>query len=141
MIMRDLPRWRQTILVVEDDADLREVFAKALNLAGFRVQRAADGVEALRAVDVEVPDLVVLDLLLPMLDGLSVRDELLAHVDTQGIPIVIVTGAAERFAQKLGSRNGECVLTKPVTPASLVATVRHCLNRSAQRGSVLPRDV
>jgi len=127
VVVRDLPRWRQTILVVEDDDDLREIFAKALRVAGFRVQRAADGAEAVRAIDVEAPDLVVLDLVLPTLDGLALRAAIRAHRDTQRIPMVILTGAADQYAHRL---NGDCLLTKPVTPDRLLATVSECLRRS-----------
>ena len=100
------------------------MFAISLTLAGFRVREASDGPEALRAIEDDPPDLVLLDIGLPTLDGLSVRDEILAHVETADIPIVIVTGAAERHHQQLRE---DCVLRKPVTPERVVATVRECL--------------
>ena len=120
----EAPRWDKTILVVEDNDDLRQIFADSLKFSGFSVREASDGLEALHVIENTPPDLVVLDLVLPTLDGLSVRDEILAHVETRRIPIVIVTGSAEEFSHKL---RGDCVLRKPVAPDTLVATVRNCL--------------
>ena len=109
----------QRILVVEDNADLRGFFGDALTVAGFHVVDAADGVEALRHLHQARPDLVVLDLRLPRLNGLELRESLAARQ----IPIVVVSGSP----QDLGDLTVECVLTKPVMPETLVDTVRRCL--------------
>ena len=116
--------WKKTVLVVEDDHDLRYVFASALRCAGYLVQEAADGLQALHMIEGNPPQLIVLDLYLPRLDGLSVRDEVLAHEETRGIQIVVVTGSSEDFGERL---SGDFVLRKPVTPDRLVAAVRHRL--------------
>ena len=113
------------ILVVEDDADLRRLFRTALSLAGFHVDEAADGVDALRIIENRAPDLVVLDLMLRSLDGMSVQQELAARAVTCDIPIVVVTGSNLDVA----GVNVSCVLRKPVMPDQLVETVRHCLVR------------
>ena len=118
------PRWRKAVLIVEDDPDLRRIFADALFWAGFRVEQAHDGVTARHMIERDPPDVVVLDIELPTLDGLSVRDELAANSDTSHIPVVIVTGA--QFTWKL--RSDDRVLQKPVTLDRLVATVRECLS-------------
>lgn len=120
----DSPRWQKTVLIVEDDRDLRRIFGHALMFAGFRVQYAADGVDALRIIESHPPHLVVLDLGLPTLDGLSVHDEIMAGQETRTIPVVVVTGSAHDFSQRLPDT---CVLRKPVTPRQLVTTVRQCL--------------
>jgi DNA-binding response OmpR family regulator len=112
------------ILLVEDDDDLRHMFADALRFAGFDVTQAPDGLAALHILENGHPDLIVLDLVLPGIDGLSIRDEILAHTETRRIPIVIVTGSAEAFGRRI--RN-DCVLHKPVMPDKLVRTVRNCL--------------
>ena len=62
-----LPRWQHTVLIVEDDHDLRGLFAEWLLFAGFRVQQAGDGLEALRLFETDTPNAQVLDLLLPTL--------------------------------------------------------------------------
>jgi twitching motility two-component system response regulator PilH len=113
----------QNILIVEDDARLREMYRTALRAAGYVVQEAADGFAALRSLDADPPDLVVLDLLLPRLDGYAVRQELKSQVHTRQIPIVVVTGA-------FGAHDNldvNCLLRKPVAPDDLVATVQKCL--------------
>ena len=69
------------------------MYRTALRVAGYLVQEAADGFEALRSLDADPPDLVVLDLPLPRLDGYAVRQELKSQAHTRHIPIVVVTGA------------------------------------------------
>jgi two-component system OmpR family response regulator len=113
------------ILVVDDDADLRRLFRTALSMAGFHVDEAADGLDALRMIENRSPDLVVLDLMLTSLDGVSVQQELAARAITCDIPVVVVTGSNLEVA----GINVACVLRKPVMPDRLVQTVRHCLAR------------
>lgn len=119
------------ILVVEDNLDLRRLFRTALSMAGYHVDDAADGVDALRMIESRAPDLVVLDLKLRSLDGASVQQELAAHAITRNIPIVIVTGSDLDVA----GANVACVLRKPVMPDQLVRTVKHCLTRGAGAGA------
>ena len=118
---------RQTILIVEDDADLRRVWRLALQLEGYDVEEAGDGIAALRHLDNHPPDLVVLDLGLPALDGLSVQQEIAAHAVTRAIPIVIVTGSG----RDLSHVDVNCVLRKPIGPDQLVETVRRCMASGA----------
>jgi DNA-binding response OmpR family regulator len=115
------------ILVVEDDADLRRMYRTALMLAGFDVRDAAIGIDALRYIDEDPPDLIVLDLMLPDINGMVIRQEIAAHAHTQKIPIVIVTGAL----LDLTSADVACVLRKPVSPDELVRTVQSCLRSGA----------
>lgn len=115
-----------TVLVVEDDAELRETYRVALTVAGYAVVAVEDGIDALRRLEGGVPDVVVLDLILPRLPGLDVYKELAARHDTQRIPIVVVTGSdtadldADAFA---------CVLRKPIDPEALVTAIEACLRR------------
>lgn len=115
------------ILIVDDDADLRRMFRLALTVAGYEVEEAGDGLDALQLVENNPPDLVVLDLVLRSLDGLSVQQELAARAFTRHIPIVIVTGST------LDTTGVEvaCVLRKPVMPDDLVRTVTACLASGA----------
>src|SRR5437870_3183387 len=83
---------RPTVLVVDDDRATREMFDYALRFAGFRVLLAADGFVALRLIEHELPDVIVLDLDLPHVSGIDVQQEVMAHAETSAIPIVIVTG-------------------------------------------------
>jgi DNA-binding response OmpR family regulator len=114
---------RKAVLVVEDDPAVRGMFAAALALAGFDVREAANGYEAIHSVELNPPDLIVLDLLLPGFGGLGVQQEIAEHAGTRLIPIVIVTGST----RELDHLAVACVLRKPVDPDALVATVRKCL--------------
>jgi CheY-like chemotaxis protein len=116
---------RKTILVVEDDEELRRMFRTALLLEGFDVFEAGDGLDALTRIDRDPPDLVVLDLMLPSLSGVAVRQEIAAHVLTRDIPVVVVTGSA----MNIDELNVDCVLRKPVVPEALVAAVKRCFQR------------
>ena len=114
---------RQTILVVEDDEDLRRLFRTALTIAGFDVVEAGDGIDALRWIDHSIPDLVILDLLLPSISGMAVKQEIAAQAVTRDIPIVVITGSSIAPEEL----EVACFLRKPVSPDQLIATVRTCL--------------
>lgn len=122
------PLARRTVLVVEDDNDLRTLFAFALRAAGFQVYETDDGVTALKVVEETPPDAVVLDLMLPTLDGVSVRHEIAAHADTRHIPVIIVTGAAIDAS----GLNVAALLRKPIEPDDLVVAVRQALQGVVQ---------
>ena len=115
------------IFVVEDNDDLRMLFRIALALDGFEVDEARTGLEALRLLEVNRPDLVVLDLYLPGIDGFAVQQELSGG----NVPIVIVTSSP----RDLSSLSVACVLRKPVSPDELVRTVRYCLVESPTAGA------
>jgi DNA-binding response OmpR family regulator len=118
---------QKRVLVVEDDTDLRRMYRTALAMAGFQVEEAGDGLDALRMIENRAPDLVVLDLVLHALDGLSVQQELSASAMTSQIPIVIVTGSSiDTQAMEVA-----CVLRKPIMPDELVRTVQHCMAHGA----------
>lgn len=108
------------ILLVEEDADLRRMYRTALTLAGFDVQEAVDGIEALRRLDHDPPDLIVLEIVLPDISGVALAEEVAAHVHTREIPIVVVTNSR----MDLRRLPVTAVLRKPVTPEQLVVAVR-----------------
>ena len=124
---RSLPAAGKSILVVEDDVDLRRMFRTALALSGFSVLEAGDGYEALVMLEQHPPDLVVLDLGLPRVDGLSIQAEIAARVVTSQIPVIIVTGAR----LDLTHLDVACVLRKPIDLDELVRTVTRCLTTSS----------
>lgn len=111
------------MLIVEDDDDLRRIFRLALGLAGFQVAESRDGLNALRHIDADPPDALVLDLMLPLMDGRELREALAADEHTRRIPIVVVTGGAPN----VGSLKVAAVLRKPITSELLVAAVRSAL--------------
>lgn len=122
----------KTVLIVEDDADLRRMFRTALALAGYEVVEAADGLDALRVIDVATPSAVILDLGLPFLSGLAVRQEIAAHAHTRNVPVIVVTGQPGEHE----ALDAACVLRKPVSPDRLIHVVKMCI-AAGDRGSAL----
>jgi two-component system alkaline phosphatase synthesis response regulator PhoP len=123
------------ILIVEDDPDIAELVARYLDKAGFSTERAASGREALQTIAAKPPDLVVLDLMLPHVDGLDVCRLVRASDATAAIPIIMLTARAEESERIVGLELGaDDYLAKPFSPNELVARVRALLRR-AQRGS------
>jgi CheY-like chemotaxis protein len=117
----------RSALLVEDDAAVRRLYRSGLALDGWTVSEAADGMEALRFLETMSPDVVVLDLMLPGIDGVDVLAELAAHAQTRSIPVVVVTGTA----RNLDFPNVFCIMRKPVSPEEVVAAVRQCVEAQA----------
>ena len=123
------------ILIVEDDRDIAELVARYLDKAGFITERAASGREALQTIAVRPPGLMVLDLMLPHVDGLEVCRQVRASQSTAAIPIIMLTARAEESERIVGLELGaDDYLAKPFSPNELVARVRALLRR-AQRGT------
>lgn len=114
------------VLVIEDDDDLRQLFATVLRFGGFQVAEAADGLAALKAIDEIKPDAIVLDLVLPRITGYGVLYDLSTHARTRNIPVIVVTATEDKFDRF----NVACVLRKPITPEFLVKHVRRCIDGS-----------
>ncbi len=114
------------VLVVEDDPDLNEMLGAYVRLAGFRYRRALDGASAMRELGAHRPALVLLDLMLPDIDGFEVCRRLRADEATHDVPVVILSALTEadakRRAKELEVRE---FLTKPFDPDDLMATLRH----------------
>lgn len=117
---------RPAVLIVEDDPELRTLYRTALSLAGYAVVAVGDGIEALRHIDADPPNIVVLDMGLPRLGGRDVWREVAAHPNTATIPIVVVTGDA----RGLNTNDFACVLQKPIDLDTLVRTVERCLGKA-----------
>lgn len=120
---------RKKILVVEDDAELAELLSFNLKSAGFAIGTAADGIEALKKVRSLHPDLILLDLMLPELDGFAVCEILRRDAATASVPIVILTALSSELARLNGLAAGaNDYLTKPFSPGELVGRVRLLLS-------------
>ena len=117
-----------TILVADDDETIRDLVTFKLVAAGYRVITAEDGPSALRAVETERPDMVILDVSMPGMDGLSVCYELHSSLATAQIPILIISGHDRQVDIDLGRTVGaDDYLCKPFHPAELVRRVRWLL--------------
>lgn len=120
------------ILIIEDAADIVEVVTLSLEREGMRVWAAGDGRTGLQLAIAQVPDLILLDLMLPKLDGLSVCRELRQHAATKRIPIVMLTAKEEESDVIVGLEMGaDDYVVKPFSPKELVARVRAILRRAA----------
>ncbi|HMC20582.1 MAG TPA: response regulator transcription factor, partial [Thermoanaerobaculia bacterium] len=123
----------KTILVVDDEPQIAEIATDYLRLAGFDVITAGDGVRALEAVRGRQPDLVVLDLGLPRMDGTEVARTIRRESD---LPIIMLTARVQEDDRLHGLEIGaDDYITKPFSPRELVARVRAVLRRTEKRGT------
>ncbi len=124
-----------TVLVVDDEPTIVEIVGAYIERAGFEVQRAMDGPEALRLADLRRPDLVVLDVMLPGLDGIEVMRRL---QERQGSPVAVIllTARGEESDRLVGLRHGaDDYVVKPFSPAELVARVEAVMRRVSPPGA------
>ena len=120
-----------TILLVDDEEDLLDLLSYALQREGFDVLTAQDGVEALRIARKERPDLIVLDIMMPKMDGLETCQRLREDANLRLTPILMLTARSEERDEILGLDAGaDDYLTKPTSPNLLVSHVRALLRRS-----------
>ena len=124
---------REKILVVEDEEDILELISYNLNREGYRVSTATTGEEGLRLAMRDKPDLIVLDLMLPGIDGIEVCRRLKADPQVRFIPVVMVTAKGEEADVVTGLELGaDDYLTKPFSPKVLVARLRAVIRRREQ---------
>ena len=122
------------ILVVDDDPDIRALARLALTQDGHSVSEAASGEQALALIDAQAPDLLVLDLLMPVQDGLDVLRILRSRTATAELPVVVLTAMDDELHTRAGFEGGATdYVTKPFTIPQLAARVRACLTRSPSR--------
>jgi two-component system phosphate regulon response regulator PhoB len=118
------------VLIVEDEPDIRHLIAHHLRREGYRCREVATGAEALRAVRSAVPDLVVLDLMLPEIDGLEVCRRLRSDSATADVPIIMLTAKSEEIDRIVGLELGaDDYIGKPFSPKELVARAGAVLRR------------
>jgi two-component system phosphate regulon response regulator PhoB len=119
------------ILVVEDEADIAALVAYQLAHAGYRVHTAGSGAEAMRAIQADPPDLIVLDLMLPEMSGTDVLRTLRSRKETQHTPVIILTARGDEVERVEGFELGaDDYIAKPFSPRELVMRVRAVLRRS-----------
>lgn len=123
-----------TVLVVDDDKDIVEAIAKLLEMEGYKVVKAYDGLEAIEKLSENKVMLILIDVMMPKLDGLSAMMKIRA---TQNIPILVLSAKSEDTDKILGlSMGADDYITKPYNPMELVARVRSNLRRYMQLGAV-----
>jgi two-component system phosphate regulon response regulator PhoB len=125
---------KQRILVVDDEPDLLELVRVNLAQAGFEVETASKGREALECVRCSAPDLIVLDLMLPDIQGTDVCRELRTDPDFARLPIIMLTARADEVDRVVGFELGaDDYVTKPFSPRELTLRVRAVLRRRSQK--------
>ncbi|EBA17939.1 phosphate regulon transcriptional regulatory protein PhoB [Roseobacter sp. SK209-2-6] len=120
-----------TVLIVEDELAQREVLAYNLEADGFRVLKAENGEEGLLVVDEQMPDVIVLDWMMPNLSGIEVCRRLKSRTETRSIPIIMLSARSEEVDKVRGLETGaDDYVVKPYSVIELVARVRTQLRRS-----------
>ena len=119
------------ILIVEDEPDIVELLVYNLDQAGFKTEAVFNGADALDRAKIEPPDLVLLDLLLPEVDGLEVCRALKRNPETAGIPIIMLTAKGEAIDRIVGLELGaDDYITKPFSPREVMLRIRAVLRRA-----------
>ncbi len=122
------------ILIVNDEPSVVEVVSLYLKRDGFEVSEAADGEQALAIIDRETPNLVILDIMLPKVDGLSVVRQVRTRTN---IPIILLTARSEEMDRVVGLEIGaDDYVVKPFSPRELVSRVRAVLRRTRETSSM-----
>lgn len=125
----DEPDGSPLVLIVEDYEDAREMYAEYLQYAGFRVAEARNGMEALQIAQEKLPDVILMDLALPGMDGWEATRRLKSDERTRRIPVIAVTGHALSGHSDTARKAGcDAFVSKPCLPDALVLEVRKMLD-------------
>jgi CheY-like chemotaxis protein len=126
-VKRNLP----TVLVVDDYPENREMYAEYLEYSGYRALQAGDGEQAVRTAIEERPDVILMDLALPQMDGWEATRRLKADARTSGIPVIALTGhALSTHARRATEAGCDRVLIKPALPDDVLRAVRQAISAS-----------
>ncbi|HUJ09202.1 MAG TPA: response regulator, partial [Verrucomicrobiae bacterium] len=126
----------ETILIVDDEQDVLDLLVYNLQKAAFKVSTARDGATALQKARDELPALIILDLMLPQLDGTEVCRQLKAESRTSLIPIIMLTAKAEEVDRIVGLELGaDDYVTKPFSPREMVLRVKTVLRRASGKAA------
>jgi two-component system phosphate regulon response regulator PhoB len=124
---------KKQIVVVEDEPDILEVLCYNLKREGYQVYESLDGLEGLNLIEQKIPDIVILDLMLPGIDGLEICKKIKSNKRTQHVPIIMVTAKGEESDVVLGLGMGaDDYIPKPFSPKELIARVKAVLRRGEQ---------
>jgi two-component system, OmpR family, alkaline phosphatase synthesis response regulator PhoP len=123
------------VLIVEDDRDIADLVAHYLSKAGFLVEQLSSGREALKAISENPPELLILDLMLPQVDGLDICRKMRSDEKTAAVPIIMLTARGEESDRIVGLEMGaDDYVAKPFSPNELVARARALLRRTERSG-------
>src|SRR5689334_23068794 len=127
---------RKKLLIVEDNTELLELLRLGFKQAGFSVSTAVNGLEAIKKARTLSPDVILLDLILPELDGFAACEALRRNQETSSIPIIMLTGLTSEFTRYAGMESGaDEYVTKPASPDQLLPRVKYWLRHSRSKSS------
>lgn len=127
---------KKHILVIEDEKDLADIVIKILKKEGYEVDSANDGEEGLNKIKTDRPDLVLLDIVLPKLDGRDLLKIVKKDKETREIPIVVLSGKAEQWDRNIGLELGaEEYIEKPLEAVKLLRQIRNTLRKRGKTPS------
>jgi PleD family two-component response regulator len=131
---------RPTVLVVDDDAVLREIIGTNLELGGFNVLSAPDGPSALALLDDRLPDVVVLDVVMPLMDGYATLGRIRRHATASHVPVIVLTGGGTDTTEPVKSleAGADDFIAKPFSPQEMLARVRAKVRRANVDSSLQP---
>lgn len=117
------------VCIIDDEASIRDIYQTALSADGYEVVTAVDGEDGLRVIREQKPDIILVDIMMPKMDGLELMREIRKDSDFHKIPIIVMTNVDDRnIAQKAGNLNVEFYLTKSLfEPKKVVAIVAEAL--------------
>lgn len=122
------------VLIVDDEPAVREMLAVALEMAGFEVTEADNTATALNQVASSIPDLMLIDWMMPQVSGLELCRRLRRNPDTASIPLILLTARGEEDAKIKGLEVADDYITKPFSPRELVARLKAILRRTTPKG-------
>ena len=124
---------KETILIVEDEKDIVKMLDYNLKKEGYKTLVANDGEDALDMANTKLPDIILLDLMLPGVDGLEVCKELKSERKTSAIPVIMLTAKAQESDKVVGLELGaDDYVTKPFSPRELIARIKAVLRRGKE---------
>src|SRR5262249_1840383 len=126
-------RWKKTVLIIEDEPDIAGSLEARLKLDGFRVKLAKNGQEGVELARAEKPDLILLDIMMPLLNGFDVLNLLKTEPATKGIPVIVLTALPHvEDAENAFQAGADDFINKPYTNERLMQKVRKFLPKKAR---------
>lgn len=122
---------KKTILVVDDEAEIRKVLMMRLSSAGYETIEAGNGKDAFNIAKEKKPDLIILDIMMPGMDGMSTSQQLKDNESTKNIPIVFLTGLQDKDSEQTNHLSGDNIIfAKPYDSNELLAMVKKLIGES-----------
>jgi twitching motility two-component system response regulator PilH len=119
------------VMLIEDDDEIRQLYSRVFALEGLEIEAADNGLSALEQLQVYTPDLILLDIMMPTMNGMEFLDKLKADPATQNIPVIVLTNMADMNVTNSALAKGAvlCIIKSQTEPDQVVATVKGLLDK------------